>query len=175
MSESQSVYGRMVAARDRNEQTNGRIIKPFKAQHGKKDLFYNNELVSVALPPIQMEEPVYIVTGVSFNEKYQSFDIKTAAMSEEQLNKYVKLTGEVVTLEPSSPKTFCTKFVSKNSFNSLNGIKIPKGAFITKTVVVLGGGTSDEKIEVEDYPEAIVDNEKLSMFCTVTEPRHEVT
>src|SRR5690606_8896025 len=135
MSESQSVYARMVAARERNEQTNGRIIKPFKSRNGKKALFYNNELVSVSIPPIETEEPVFIVTGVSFNEKKQTFDIKTAAMSEDQLNKYVKLTGEVVTLEPSKPKTFRTKFVSKTSFNSLNMITIPKGTFITKTVV----------------------------------------
>lgn len=172
--EFKSVYARMVEARERHEQTNGRIIKPFKAQYGDKELFHNNELVSVTCTDIEAVEPVFIVTGASYDHKKNTFTMKSALLSEENLSKYVKMTGEVVTLGPAKTHTFQTKFISKSKFKSLNEIEIPKGTYITKTTQVRGGGLLSEKIEAQGYPDAIVDNEKLGYFCTVTEPRVEI-
>lgn len=170
-----SVYTRMAEARERHEQTNGRVIKPFKAQYGDKQMFHNNELVSVTYPDITVEEPVYIVTGASYDYKKNTFNMKSAIISDENLSKYVKMTGEVVPLAPAKTHTFQTKFISKSKFKSLNDIDIPKGTHFTKTSQVRGGGLLNEKIETHGYPDAIIDNEKLGLFCTVTEPRVEIT
>lgn len=172
--EVKTVYTRMAEARERHEQTNGRIIKPFKAQYGDKQLFANNELVSVTCTDIEAVEPVYIVTGASYDYKKNTFNMKSALLTAENLSKYVKMTGEVVTLGPAKTHTFQTKFISKGKFKSLNEIEIPKGTYITKTTQVRGGGLLNEKIEAHGYPEAIIDNEKLGQFCTVTEPRMEI-
>ena len=173
--EAKTVYARLSEARARNEQTNARVIKPFKAQYGDKQMFCNNELVSVTCTDIESVDPVFIVTGASYDHKKNTFHMKSALLSEENLSKYVKMTGEVVTIGAAKTHTFQTKFITKGAFKSLNEIEIPKGTYITKTTQVRGGGLLSEKIEVEDYPEAIVNNEKLGYFCTVTEPRVEIT
>lgn len=174
MNENKTAYVRMSEARQRNAQTNGRIIKPFKAEHGAKELFYNNELVSVSATSVAGVEPVYIVTGASYDHKTGTFNIKSSAMSEDQLSKYVKLTGEVVVIGPSKTHTFQTTFVSKGKFKSINDITIPKHTQIIKTTKVRGGGVLDESIIAEGFPDAIIDNSKLTQFCTVTEPRKEI-
>ncbi len=171
---NKTVYARMVEARARHEQTNGRVIKPFKAQYGDKQMFHNNELVSVTCPEIAVEEHEYIITGASYDYKKHTFTMKSALISADNLSKYVKMTGEVVTLGPTKTHTFQTKFITKGKFKSLNGIEIPKGTYITKTTRVRGGGLLDENIDVHEYSDAIVDNEKLGYFCTVTEPRVEI-
>lgn len=167
-------YVRMTEARSRHEHTNGRVIKPFKSEQGASQMFYNNELVSISRVTVLGIEDVYVITGAAYDHRSCTFSLKSRLMDLEKLSKYVKLTGEVV--EISSPKThiFQTKFVSKNDFTSLDGKVIPRGSFITKTSKVRSGGLLDEKIVVEDYPSAIVNNEKLGMFCTVTEPRVEI-
>lgn len=167
-------YARMAAARERNEQTNGRVIKPFKSQYGDKTLFANNELVSVTTTEIQAVEPVYIVTGASYDYRKATFTMKSALFSEENLSKYVKMTGEIVTLGPSKTHVFQTKFVSKSKFKSLNDIEIPKHTVITKTTKVRGGGMLEEVIAAEGFPDAIIENVRLGQFCTVTEPRVEI-
>lgn len=172
--DNQTAYARMAAARERNEQTNGRIIKPFKAQYGDKVLFSNNELVSVTTTDIESTDPVYIVTGASYDHRKGTFTMKSALLTEENLSKYVKMTGEIVTLGPAKTHTFQTKFVSKGKFKSINGFEIPKHTRITKTTQVRGGGLLAEEIIAEGFPEAIIDNEKLGQFCTVTEPRVEI-
>lgn len=173
--DTKTAYARMAEARERSEQTNGRVIKPFKAQYGDKVLFSNNELVSVTSTKIESVDPVYVITGASYDHKSNSFTIKSALLTEENLSKYIKMTGEVVTVGPAKTHTFQTKFITKSKFHSLNGIEIPRHTYITKTVQVRGGGIIDEKIEAEGYPDAFIENEKLGYFCTVTEPRTEIS
>lgn len=81
---------------------------------------------------------MYIVTGASYDYKKNTFNMKSALLTAENLSKYVKMTGEVVTLGPAKTHTFQTKFISKGKFKSLNEIEIPKGTYITKTTQVRG-------------------------------------
>ena len=169
-----TAYGRMQGLRDGHSHTNGKVIKPFKSTYGKKELFISNELVSISRTTVD-EHEVYTVTGVAFDHKKQTFRMKVATFELERLYTYVKLTGDLVEIRESRPRTYKTMFISKGKFKDLNGIEIPKHSILSKTVVIQGNGITDGKIEVEGIPEALVDDEKLSMFCTVFQPQIEIT
>lgn len=169
-----TAYGRMQGLRDGHSHTNGKVIKPFKSTYGKKELFISNELVSISRTTVD-EHEVYTVTGVGFDHKKQTFGMKVATFELERLYNYVKLTGDLVEIRASKPRTYKTMFIAKGKFKDLNGIEIPKHSILSKTVVIQGNGITDGKIEVEGIPDAIVDDEKLSMFCTVFQPQIEIT
>lgn len=173
--EKETAYAKMAKARSTHESTNGRVFKPFKSQYGASELFSNNELVSIAQIGLEDGTIAYSATGVSFNAKAQTFDMKSAVFfSLEELERYIRITGEVVEYAPTKPKTYMTVFAAKTDFTSLDSVTIPKDTVITKTTEIMGSAILTDIIIAKGYESAVISNEKLSLFCRIVEPRVEL-
>lgn len=73
---------------------NGKVIKPFKATAGKRELFVVNEQVTVTERTVEETNATfYIVNGLAYNHKTTAVKSKIAQFTPEQLSKYVAYNG----------------------------------------------------------------------------------
>ncbi len=73
---------------------NGKVVKPFKPQAGKRDLFVVGEPVTVTERKIEdTDQTFYIVTGLAYNHKNGKVSAKSASFTPDQLGKYVAYNG----------------------------------------------------------------------------------
>ena len=73
---------------------NGKVVKPFKATSGKRELFVRNEEVTVTERTVEdTGETFYIVNGLAYNHKTTAVKSKVAQFTPDNLNKYVAFNG----------------------------------------------------------------------------------
>ena len=69
---------------------NGKVVKPFKATGGKRELFVRNEEVVVTARTLEdTKETFYIVNGLTYNHKTGRVRNKSAQFTDAQLLTYV--------------------------------------------------------------------------------------